>query len=205
MPSDPIRKESSILIAAAKSAGCYVEAKDIQGTRYSIRSGESEVFYVQSDHVFNKLKNPFAKSHLKKHSERFAIYEHIIHNMLFPSCPIEFVGVAEVIHEARLVYRQKAVRSSLRPDDRSIVDFLARMGLLPAERYCFGNSHLFVTDVGQDSDNVLQDGEGRLFFIDPIIGFREPLCARLDDLSYEECDVQRLVYAVLGENERKTK
>ena len=29
MPSDPIRKESSILIAAAKSAGCYVEAKEL--------------------------------------------------------------------------------------------------------------------------------------------------------------------------------
>lgn len=29
MPSDPIRKESSILIAAAKSAGCHIETKEL--------------------------------------------------------------------------------------------------------------------------------------------------------------------------------
>ena len=34
-----------------------------------------------------------------------------------PDCRLEFIGVTEDVHRARLVFRQKAVRSELRPDD----------------------------------------------------------------------------------------
>lgn len=36
MPSDPVRRESRALIAAARRAGCFVEADSIPGTRYTI-------------------------------------------------------------------------------------------------------------------------------------------------------------------------
>lgn len=196
--SDSIREESRVLIAAAKRVGCFVKDEDVPGTRYSIRTGESEVRFVQKDRVYFKLKDPFAKSHLKKHPVQYALYEHIVHNVLFPACQLEFVGVSEVLHEARIVYRQKAVRCGDRPDDRSISDFLLQLGLRPAERYCFGNEYLFVTDVGQDSDNVLQDAEGRLYFIDPIIGFRELLCKRLGGDVNERNSIRELVCDVLG-------
>ena len=61
------------------------------------------------------------------------------------------------------------------------------------ERYCFGNDFLFVTDVGQDSDNVLQGANGEILFIDPIVGFRGPLCSRLG----EELDDKRIRAVVL--------
>ena len=154
--------------------------------------------FVQRDQIYFKLKNPFAKIHLKKHPVQYALYEHIVHNILFHACPLEFLGVAEVLREARFVFRQKAVRSADRPNDETIAKFLSRIGLRPAERYCFGNDYLFVTDVGQDSDNVLQDIEGRLCFIDPIIGFRELLCRRLDVGLYERHLIRSLIGDVLG-------
>ena len=182
MPSDPVRETSGGLIAAAQKVGCYMDVKNIPGNRYTIRSGESEVRLSQKDRVYYKIKNPFAKSHLKKHPPQYALFEHIVHNILFPECPLEFLGVAEEVHEARLVYRQAAIKSSERPDDAEILDHLAFLGLNPAERYCFGNGLLFVTDVGQDSDNVLRGIDGDLYFIDPIIGFRVPLTDKLDEV-----------------------
>lgn len=102
MPQDPIREESRVLIAAAKRTGCFLERERIPGTRYTIRTGESEVRLVQVERMYYKIKNPFAKGHLKKHPARYALYEHIVHNVLFPECPIELLGITEDLHEARL-------------------------------------------------------------------------------------------------------
>ena len=157
-----------------------MNTKEVPGTRYTIRSGESEVRIAQSERVYYKIKNPFAKSHLKKHQAKCCLFEHIVHNLLFPECPLEFLGVAEENHEIRLVYRQKAVRSETRPTDADISSALEMKGLRPCERYCFGNELLFVTDVGQNGDNVLCDDDGVLCFIDPIIGFRPRLCEMID-------------------------
>ena len=195
--SDPICEESRALIAASKRVGCFMDAEAVPGTRYSIRTGESEVRFLQSERVYYKVKDPFAKAHLKKHSARFALYEHIVHNILFPDCSLELIGVAEVMREARLVYRQKAVRSGDRPTDSAISEHLRRLGLPPMERYCFGNDFLFVTDVGQDSDNVLQGANGEILFIDPIVGFRDPLCSRLSE-NLDDNRIRTLVFDVLG-------
>ena len=45
--------------------------------------------------MYYKIKNPFAKSHLKRHDIRDAIYEHIVHNILFPETTLQFLGVCE--------------------------------------------------------------------------------------------------------------
>jgi len=147
----------------------------VPGTRYTIRSGESEVRWCASEQTYYKIKNPFAKLHLKKHSAEGVLLEHVIHNFLFPDCRMDFLGVAEDRHEARLVFRQHAVRSDRRPTDGQIASCLSVLGLVPDGRYSFGNDLLFVTDVGQDGDNVLLDDEGYLRFVDPLIGFKEPL------------------------------
>lgn len=102
MSSDPIREESRCLIAAAKKCGCFLNIGDVPGTRYTILSGESEVRLDQKARTYYKIKNPFAKSHLKKHSIRYALFEHIIHNVFFPECPLVFLGITEDIREARL-------------------------------------------------------------------------------------------------------
>lgn len=189
---DSIRRESRALISSAKSCGLLLEAKDIPGTRYTIRTGESEVRLVQKEHYYYKIKNPFAKLHLKKHPVEMVLFEHIIHNILFPDCRLEFLGICEDFHEARIVLRQKAVRSDTRPNDKEIKEELAMYGLVPEGHYGFGNNYLFVTDVGQDGDNVLIDDDGYLRFIDPIIGIKELLQRELNDIINSE-DLQKIV------------
>ena len=110
-PSDPVLRESGCLIAAAKIANCLLEAKSVPGTRYSVRTGESEVRMAQSEQMYYKIKNPFAKSHLKRHDIRDAVYEHIVHNILFPEAQLQFLGVCADGREARLIYCQNAVRT----------------------------------------------------------------------------------------------
>ena len=193
LSSDPVCRESRALIAAAKKVGCFIETKDVPGTRYTIRTGESEVRLVQKEGLYYKIKNPFAKLHLKRHPVEYVLFEHVIHNVLFPDCRLDFLGIAEDYHEARMVYRQKAVRSESRPDDKQIAECLGHMGLLPCGRYEFGNDFLFVTDVGQDGDNVLLDDDGAIRFIDPIIGFKPPLLPRLKGALASEDGVQAIV------------
>lgn len=175
-----------------------MEASSVPGTRYTIRTGESEVRLVQREQIYYKIKNPFAKAHLKKHPIEFALFEHVVHNILFPDCGLDFLGIAEDVHEARIVYRQKAVRSDMRPDDKQIAEYLSQIGLQPEGRYSFGNDFLFVTDVGQDGDNVLLDDEGDLRFIDPIIGFKQPLQNLLTTVLKDELHVNELLFAIYG-------
>ena len=198
MPTDSIRHESRALIDAAKRIGCFVDRAAVPGTRYTIRSGESEVRLVQRDGLYYKIKNPFAKQNLKQHPAEYMLFEHVVHNILFPDCRLEFLGVAEDFHEARLVFRQAAVRADERPDEKMIEHDLLERGLLPEGRYGFGNEYVRVTDVGQDGDNVLLDDAGILRFIDPIIGFKPPLLAKLADASDLAARIDQLVYKLYG-------
>ena len=106
------------------------------------------------------------------------------------------LGVAEDLHEARLVFRQNAVRSDARPDDRQIAAELLLLGLRAEGRYSFGSDYVSVTDVGQDGDNVLLDDDGNLCFIDPIIGFKPRLLQPLLSALADDGAVRGLVYAV---------
>jgi len=198
MPSDPIRRENDILIAVAKRLRCFMERDSVPGTRYTMRTGESEVRLVQRERVYYKIKNPFVKLHLKKHPPEYVLFEHVIHNVLFPDCRLEFLGVAEDTHEARLVFCQQAVRADMRPDDRQIAEHLGRLGLRPEGRYAFANDYVFVTDVGQDGDNVLLDDNGQPRFIDPILGFKQPLLQKLSAALVDESAMSSLVYKLYG-------
>lgn len=198
LSSDKIRQESVALIAAAKKAGCFVDVANVPGTRYTIRTGESEVRLVQKEQVYYKIKNPFAKLHLKKHPPEYVLFEHVVHNILFPDCRLEFLGVAEDYHEARIILRQKAVRADTRPDDSQVADYLRQLGLHPEGRYDFGNDYVTVTDVGQDGDNVLVDDNGELKFIDPILGLKQSLLQKLSAALADDANIAPLVYALYG-------
>ena len=206
MPQDPICRESRALIAAARRTGFLVMASSVPGSRYTICTGESEVRLVQSKQVYYKIKNPFAKAHLKKHPVEFALLEHIVHNMLFPDCKLDFVGIAECINEARIVYRQDAVRSDMRPGDGQIAKHLSEIGLRQEGRYAFGNEYLFVTDVGQDGDNVLLDDYGALRFIDPVLGFKESPQHLLKSALANESMIDNLLFGIycIAESEQRT-
>ncbi len=64
MPQDPLCRESRALIAAAKETGCLVDARSVPGTRYTLRTGESEVRLVQKggqarEWAANEAPSPF--------------------------------------------------------------------------------------------------------------------------------------------------
>lgn len=203
MPADSVRKESNALVAAAKRIGSFIKVSDVPGTRYTIRTGESEVRIVQKEQAYYKIKNPFAKLHLKKHPPKYLLFDHVVHNILFPDCRLDFLGVSESCHEARLVFCQKAIRSEKRPNNMQIAKHLHELGLFPEGRYSFGNDYVFVTDVGQDGDNVLVDDDGKLRFIDPIIGFKPPLLQFLSNALSNEHGIAELAsalcrFAVIG-------
>jgi len=172
--TDSVVNESRLLIAAARSSGLFYDVSNIPGVRISLRTGESSVFWNAAEQAYFKIKNPFAKAHLKKHSLSDMLYEHVVHNILFPETRLEFLGIGEELREARFVFRQRAIQSDRRPTDEQIAQALATLGFHPEGRHSFGDSRLFVTDVLASSDNVLLGDDGRSYFIDPIIGFKRP-------------------------------
>ena len=164
---DKIRR----LIDAAKEAGLWLDKAQIAmlGDLVSKRTGESEVYWNRSESAFYKVKNPDAKRPLKHTSESDWIYEHVIHNILFPECAYEFVGIALELGAIRVVLKQNAVRTEAFPTERQIEVLLAQRGLVREDRYFFGDGMVSVTDVGAHGDNVLLGDDGNVYFIDPLI------------------------------------
>ena len=155
----------------AKEAGLWIDKAQIEtlGDLVSKRTGESEVYWNRSKSAFYKVKNPDAKRPLKHTSESDWIYEHVIHNILFPDCAYEFVGVTLELGEIRVVLKQNAVKSETFPTEIQIEGSLAEIGLVREDRYFFGDGMVSVTDVGAHGDNVLLGDDGKVYFIDPLI------------------------------------
>ena len=164
---DTIRR----LTDAAKEAGLWLDMSRIAmlGDLVSKRTGESEVYWNRSESAFYKVKDPDAKRPLKHTSESDWIYEHVIHNILFPECAYEFVGITMEVGEIRVVLKQKAVRTETFPEENQIESSLAERGLVREDSYFFGDGVVSVTDVGAHGDNVLLGDDGKVYFIDPLI------------------------------------
>ena len=61
------------------------------------------------------------------------------------------------------------------PSQKAIDAYMTHnLGLKKEDRYFYGNEYYAITDVSNQSDNVLCDDEGRLYFIDPIIRLKRP-------------------------------
>ena len=171
-PRDSLRK----VIEAAKTSGLYFDPNETLklGELISKRTGESEVYFNTAEHAYYKVKWPSAKSHIKQTAPRDWLYEHIIHNILFPDTAYEFIGITEEVGELKIILRQQEVLSEAFPTDAQVAAHLATLGLKPEDRYFFGNDLLAVTDVSETSDNVLLDDDGNLRFIDPLIRLKKP-------------------------------
>ena len=144
------------------------------GELISKRTGESEVYWNADENAYYKIKNPAAKAELKHSSSDDWIFEHVIHNILFPETAYELVSVARHFGVLRLVLKQANVSSESLPTDTDVDKYLTEeLGLVLEDRYWYGNDVLAVTDVGARGDNVLVDDNGRLFFIDPLIRLKK--------------------------------
>lgn len=122
-----------------------------------------------------KLRNPFAKSAIKRIYAQDALYEHVIHNFLFPNTYCRFMGITQDAGEVHFVLTQKYFANIYKIPKQEEIDryLIEGLGLIPKNRYYYGNEYLAMTDVSADGDNVLKDGE-ELYFIDPIIRFKKP-------------------------------
>ena len=160
-----------ILIAAASKCGLLVSSERIAefGDLVSKRTGESAVYWNRAESAFYKVKNPAAKAPIKRTSKSDWMYEHVIHNILFPESAYDFIGILEECGEIRVVLKQQAVKTESFPEEEQVVSALADRGLFPEGRYFFGDGIVSVTDVGAHGDNVLLDDSGNVRFIDPLI------------------------------------
>ena len=171
-----VSEMSAALVASAKKCGLFIPPSDRVGfgDLKRRRSGESEVYAGPDYGVLVKFKDPLAKQALKRTASGDWLYEHVIHNILFPEARYEFLGVSESAGAVRIVLRQPSVNALFRPTDGRIAADMRALGLRPEERYFFGNDVLAVTDVSAASDNVLQGNDGKTYYIDPLIRLKRP-------------------------------
>lgn len=175
--------ESKRLIAIAKSHRLFVP-KDKwteYGDRKRLPSGESIVYLSNDGSTITKIRDPFSKASIKSLHAQDVIYEHIIHNILFPLTRYNFIGISEDIDGVRIILQQQYFsRKFSNPRQNDIDDYLKYgLGLRLENKYYYANDYVAITDVSADSDNVLTDN-GKLYFIDPIIKFKKPAVETLN-------------------------
>jgi len=169
--------ESQRLVAIAKESGLFIDKViwENYGDRKRLPSGESIVFLSRDGQKVIKLRNPFAKSAIKNLHAQDAIYEHLIHNILFPNTRYHFEGICQDAEGIRFVLSQKYIPDTFTAPTQEMIDRYLYEGLHlhPENRYYYANDFIALTDVSANSDNVLTDGEV-LYFIDPIVKFKKP-------------------------------
>ncbi|MBR2260495.1 MAG: hypothetical protein IJ916_02190 [Paludibacteraceae bacterium] len=169
--------ETKRLFDIAKKNGLFIDRETIDkfGDKLCTKTGECEIFYNEKESLIYKVKDPFAKWVIKNLHAEDAIYEHIIHNLLFPNTRYKFIGIAEDDGNLRIVLSQPFISSTnAHPTDEEIICHLKALGLEPDGTYFYGNEYVTVTDTGTASDNVLKGDDGELYFIDPIIKLKKP-------------------------------
>ncbi|MEG2599016.1 MAG: helicase-related protein, partial [Muribaculaceae bacterium] len=176
--------ESERLVNVAKQNGQFIpnsETKEL-GVVISKRTGESTVYIDKEKGKVYKVKAPYAKAALKNGVQpEDVIYEHTIHNLLFPETEYTFEGISEDLGDARIVLSQNLIQSFGQPTKEQIAEALAQKGLYLEDNYSFGNELVSVTDV--EGDNVLLGENGTIYFIDPIIKFKRPAKEIIESLS----------------------
>lgn len=174
---DAQEKEGLRLITISKEQGLYIDKSrwDGYGDRKRLPSGESIVYLSEEGKDVIKIRNPFAKSVVKTMHAQDAIYEHLVHNVLFPTTRYLFKGISEDAEGVRIVLSQKYIPDTFISPTQDVIDnyLIEGLGLTIENRYFYGNDYVAVTDVSADGDNVLTDGKN-LYFIDPIIKLKRP-------------------------------
>ena len=180
--------EGERLISIAKDYGLFIPKLEWSkfGDRKRLPSGESIVYLNEEGDTITKIRNPFAKAVIKNIHAQDVIYEHLIHNILFPSTSYKFIGISEDTDGVRIILQQQYLPKKFStPSQKDIDDYLLKgLGLNIEDRYFYANEYIAITDVSADGDNVLSDNE-HLLFIDPIIKFKQPAIVVLNHY-YEE-------------------
>ena len=191
MAREATEAESERLIAAAKANGQFVERKDWgqYGDRVPGMTRESTVFQDRNERKHIKVKDPFALTAIKGNYPEDAIYEHLIHNLLFPDTRYTFLGMSEDLGDVRFILSQETVDAVRNATDKEVEEYMRRLGLHKTDDYSYENDWVRVTDV--TGDNALVDKDGNVRFIDPVIGFKVPARQILDEVQEFETNVRQ--------------
>lgn len=148
------------------------------GERVRKPSGESVVYVDKPNNRVVKVKDPYAKDNLKGHAASDALYEHIVHNLLFPNTQYRLIGISDdSVGDVRFVLEQDIIKNTTPATQQDIDWYLINeLGLTKVEKpyLHYENDYYSITDVDASGDNVFIDGEGAICFIDPIIKFKKP-------------------------------
>ena len=168
------------IIENAKKSGVFIDRSTLNsfGERVRKPSGESVVYVDDANNRVVKVKDPYAKDNLKGHAASDALYEHIVHNLLFPNTPYRLIGISDnSIGDVRFVLEQDIIDLTTPAIQQDIDWYLINeLGLTKVEKpyLHYENDYYSITDVEASGDNVFIDGDGAICFIDPIIKFKKP-------------------------------
>lgn len=178
--------ESERLIALAKENGQFVERKDWKqyGERNPRTSRESVVFRSPDGRQHIKVKDPYALTAIKGNNPEDAIFEHLIHNLLFPDTRYTFKGISEDLGDVRIILSQETVDAVRNATDEEVDKRMRDLGLRKTNPYTYENDIVRITDV--TGDNALVDSDGNVRFIDPVIGLKVPARDILDAIDADQ-------------------
>ena len=168
------------IIENAKKGGVFIDRSTLNsfGERVRKPSGESVVYIDDANNRVVKVKDPYAKDNLKGHAASDALYEHIVHNLLFPNTQYRLIGISDdSVGDVRFVLEQDIIDLTTPATQQDIDWYLINeLGLTKVEKpyLHYENDYYSITDVDASGDNVFIDGEGAICFIDPIIKFKKP-------------------------------
>ena len=97
------------LIDKAQEIGVYIDPTSLNnfGERKRKPSGECVVYVDEAQGLVVKVKDPYAKAPMKGHAASDAIYEHVVHNLLFPNTRYKLLGITKsTLGEVRFVLEQ---------------------------------------------------------------------------------------------------
>lgn len=119
------------IIGNAKAHGLFIPLNETRGygERKRKPTGESTVYINESEGRVYKVKDPFAKYPMKRHAMSDVLYEHELHNLLFPNIAYRLEGVSEDIGEVRLVFSQDYLRDGFEPATQKQIDKLKEIGV----------------------------------------------------------------------------
>ena len=175
-------KESKRLIEAARRNGLFIEPGTYDHLpRFAKQSKESVVRLDEQNGLVIKIKDPFAAESMTGNSPFDELYVHIAHNIFFPESRYKFLGITTNLRgdEVRFVLQQDYIASIDRVSDVDAQDFVRNHGFRKLDGYRSDNDDIIVMDYY--GSNILQDSEGYLHLIDPLISFKRDPRGVIDD------------------------
>lgn len=122
-----------------------------------------------------KVKDIFYYDKDKEHDPRYSIYEHLLHNILFPNVPYTFLGIGTIEGKPGLVFSQPYITDLQTSEMEDVQAYMKLLGL-EYDGYhplTYTNDYISITAYSCD---VLIDENNTLYFLNPIISFRkEPI------------------------------